>query len=288
MRGALVRLDAPRATIARGASVSAGARARARRACSPPAALLASTLKFDGSLIVQLAGRRPGAPRWWSNAPARSACARPRSGTKRACALPADAPLADARRRTARGRARDHARSARTAGRSTRASSRSRRASVAALDRALPRDVRAAREPARAAATDGRAARPAAAAAAGRRRGRRRDVGSASRAHSTHVAPADLARGGWRRLESLARWFPDDDLRVFDARPVRARCSCSRRARRECAAHRRPRRDRGRARRARQRRGHLRVLQPPLCLRAGRGARRLRATCRRRASPVSA
>ncbi|MET0732886.1 MAG: Hsp33 family molecular chaperone HslO [Casimicrobiaceae bacterium] len=42
------------------------------------------------------------------------------------------------------------------------------------------------------------------------------------------VAPADLD-AGMARLESLARWFPDDDLRVFDARPVRARCSCTRR-----------------------------------------------------------
>jgi molecular chaperone Hsp33 len=42
------------------------------------------------------------------------------------------------------------------------------------------------------------------------------------------IAPADLD-AGMARLESLARWFPDDDLRVFDARPVRARCSCTRR-----------------------------------------------------------
>jgi len=41
------------------------------------------------------------------------------------------------------------------------------------------------------------------------------------------LAPADLD-AGMARLPSLARWFPDDDLRVFDARPVRARCSCSR------------------------------------------------------------
>jgi len=37
----------------------------------------------------------------------------------------------------------------------------------------------------------------------------------------------DLAADG-QSLVALARWFPDDDLRVFDARPVRARCSCSR------------------------------------------------------------
>jgi molecular chaperone Hsp33 len=42
------------------------------------------------------------------------------------------------------------------------------------------------------------------------------------------IAPADLD-AGMSRLESLARWFPDDDLRVFDARAVRARCSCTRR-----------------------------------------------------------
>ncbi|MEP7275445.1 MAG: Hsp33 family molecular chaperone HslO [Betaproteobacteria bacterium] len=29
-------------------------------------------------------------------------------------------------------------------------------------------------------------------------------------------------------LAAIARWFPDDDLRVFDARAVRAHCSCSR------------------------------------------------------------
>jgi molecular chaperone Hsp33 len=41
------------------------------------------------------------------------------------------------------------------------------------------------------------------------------------------LSPDDLAANA-QSLVALARWFPDDDLRVFDARPVRARCSCSR------------------------------------------------------------
>ena len=41
------------------------------------------------------------------------------------------------------------------------------------------------------------------------------------------LAPDALAADA-QSLVLLARWFPDDDLRVFEARPVRARCSCSR------------------------------------------------------------
>ena len=101
--------------------------------CSPPCALLASTLKFNGSLIVQLrATVRCGC--WSSNARTRSACARWRNGTR-------SAPTALGRRRDARrprGRSRARppradARPERARARSTRASSRSKSGSVAGL-----------------------------------------------------------------------------------------------------------------------------------------------------------
>jgi len=41
------------------------------------------------------------------------------------------------------------------------------------------------------------------------------------------IGPADL-RAGAADISMLGAWFPEADIRVFDARRVRARCSCSR------------------------------------------------------------
>jgi len=41
------------------------------------------------------------------------------------------------------------------------------------------------------------------------------------------IAP-DALLAGARDIAALGAWFPEADIRVFDARPVRARCSCSR------------------------------------------------------------
>ena len=89
-----------------------------------------------------------------------------------------------------------------------------------------------------------------------------------------------LARAG--AAELLQAHFPDDDVRLFAARPARFACSCSRRARRERLADDRSRRGREHPRGAGADRGHLRVLQPPVHVRRGG---RPRALCRRTRRP---
>ena len=160
------------------------------------------------------------------------ACARPRNGTSRRCARCRRRDARPARRRRDAGAARDHARPAGTRVRSTRASSRSKR-HRSRDDRALPRDVRAAREPARCCPRT-TAASPASCCSACPASGAADDATWArvdTRTRRSRRPPiVDAANAhGW-----IARaLFPEDDLRVFNARPrprsrARARARASR------------------------------------------------------------
>ena len=288
VRGALVSLDATLPRHPRQPPVSAGA----ARACSPSslaaAALLASTLKFKGSLIVQLRGDGPvRLARRRMRRRARR-CAPPRSGTRRSAPrCPPTPTLADARRRTARGRGSRSRSTRRTAGRSTRASSRSsRRRSPTLIEHYLTTseqiDSRLALAPRRR-----RRARPAAAAAARRRSRRRRAWRRAAAAVDALDRKRLAQRGDHRRARSPPR-FPSDDVRAVRRAGGTLRLPLLGGAGRQRAAPPRPRRDREHPRRAGRRRRDLRVLQPPLHVRRRRRARAVRraaAPVRRRFAP---
>ncbi len=96
VRGALVTLPTAAAALLDVPSVSAGTRAACSRELAAAAVLLASTLKFSGSLLLQIGGRRARAPAGGGMHGRRSACARPRNGTTSARrALGDAASLAD-------------------------------------------------------------------------------------------------------------------------------------------------------------------------------------------------
>ena len=269
----------------RPASISAGA-ARVLAELLAAAALLASTLKFKGSLIVQLQGDGPGAPARRRMHRRRWACAPPRSGTR----------ARRARCRTTRTLARSPAARARAASRS-RSTRRTaaplyqgivalEAASVAALiehylatseqiDSRLVLATRCGAARAACCCSGCRAPAPTTTPPGGtRRRGvDARRPPDAARAPSSAEALL-AARFPARRHARVRRRGPRASTAPARASAWRTRCGC------------RPRRDRKHPRRARRRRRDLRILQSPLQLSSPRrGASRC---SRRRGAAIAA
>ena len=217
VRGALVRLPAAATTIV-AAHPYPPALARALAELAAASVLLASTLKLDGSLLLQIAG----------DGPVRLAVVECTGKLD----LRATAQWDEARVRTQGDAATLVALSGGARGRMTitldpRDAGTLYQGIVAleaddgrGLDGALPRDVRAVGEPAPAVRERGPRRGPAAPAAAGIRCGRGRDMGTASHAHSTQSRPPTWMRGwpGWNRSRA---GFPT----TICACSTRARCA---------------------------------------------------------------
>jgi molecular chaperone Hsp33 len=223
VRGALVRLPAVAATIV-AAHRYPPALARALAELTAAAVLLASTLKLDGSLLLQIAG----------DGPVRLAVVEC-TGT---LDLRATAQWDEARVRAEGNAATLVALSGGTRGRMTITLDPRDAGTLYQGIVALEAGTIAGLIEHYLATSEQLPSRLLLSACEGRAAGlllqRLPSSGAADDATWTRItrtfdtlAPADLD-AGIARLPSLARWFPDDDLRVFDARAVRAHCSCSR------------------------------------------------------------
>ena len=188
------------------------------------AALLASTLKFNGSLIMQLQGDGPVRLLVVECTEALDLRATAQWDEHRTVALGDQALARRPRRRPRAGAARDDARSQGCRHSSTRASSTLESGSVATLiEHYLATSEQLASR--LALAVDG-------AAVAGlivQRLPGATDADDATwhrvRARFGDASTPTLVTGSAE--ERLQAWFPHDDLRLFAARPARSRCSCS-------------------------------------------------------------
>ena len=190
------------------------ARESSRRIAYPPAlarvlaelpaaaALLASTLKFEGSLIVQLVGRRSGAPARRRVQRRRSRCARRRNGTTahpRAARRCDAATLAGGARRPPRAHARPEGRGTDLPGHR-----RARGGLGRGDDRALPRDVRAAARSSCWSSTTASGAGVLVQRLPASGRGRRRHVGARVALRLRRASPSAIVAAPARRRRARA------------------------------------------------------------------------------------
>ena len=188
------------------------------------AALLSATLKFEGSLIAQLAGDGPVRLAVVECTHALDLRATAQWDAQRVAALPDDAALAALAGGPAQGRL--------TITLDPREGSLYQ--GIVALDAAgiggLIEHYLATSE--QLASRLALAARDGAAAGLLLQRlpasGAADDARWARLAARMDVVPADALMTGAAHAATLSALFPEDDLRLFDARPVRARCPCSR------------------------------------------------------------
>jgi molecular chaperone Hsp33 len=223
VRGGLVTLGATSRAILAGHRYPPPL-ARALSELLAAAALLSATLKFEGSLIVQLAGDGPVRLAVVECTHALDLRATAQWDAQRVAALPDDAAVAVLAGGPAQGRL--------TITLDPREGSLYQ--GVVALDRAgtggLIEHYLATSE--QLASRLALAARDGAAAGLLLQRlpasGPADDARWARLAARMDTVPADALMTGTAHATTLSALFPEDDLRLFEARPVRFRCSCSR------------------------------------------------------------
>ena len=243
--------------------------ARVLRELAACSTLLAGSLKFDGTLIVQLAGEGPVRLIVVECTTALTLRATAQWDDERVLAC-RPGVAAGARGRSDRRSPCDHAGPAH-AGRDDPGDRRARRGLGRRAGRALPHLLRAGRLAPRAGAAGRRGRRRAAAAPAGVRAHRRVDVaGCRRRSRRGRRLLARARRHQRRRALGLVRRPRPQGL---PQRRAALRVLMLPGARRGRAAHRRTAGDRGRARRAGPRRGRVRVLRAPVPVRPPGGAR---------------